>query len=116
MSLEDLARKYALQNAVQHGGRANPGAVIGKIMSDSPEYRSDPKLVAQTAGKVAAAVNGLSPEEQRKELESLAPELLEKKKQERNTELADIPNVSGEVVMRFAPGPYPSGDVERRIC
>jgi len=35
--LEETARKYALQNAVLHGGKASPGAVMGKIMAEMPE-------------------------------------------------------------------------------
>ena len=38
--LEELARKYALHNAVLHEGKADPGAVIGKVIAAEPELKS----------------------------------------------------------------------------
>jgi glutamyl-tRNA synthetase len=37
MAISDLILKYALQNAVKYEGRANPGAIIGKILAEQPE-------------------------------------------------------------------------------
>jgi len=106
MSVEEAARKYALQNAVLHGGKANQGAVIGKLMAEMPELRSNPKEVMPGVKAVVESVNSLSPEQQRIELETLAPELLEKKKREKRTGLDDLEGVNENgVVMRFAPGP-----------
>ena len=33
LMLEELARKYALQNALLHDGKADSGAVIGKVIA-----------------------------------------------------------------------------------
>jgi len=52
MELEELARKYALKNAVDYEGECNPGAVIGKIMA---EEDFEPGNVQQVAGKVYVA-------------------------------------------------------------
>ncbi|HQA20775.1 MAG TPA: hypothetical protein PLD09_02745 [Methanomassiliicoccaceae archaeon] len=38
--LKDVVRKYALQNAALYGGKANPKAVMGKVMAERPELRS----------------------------------------------------------------------------
>ena len=107
MSLDSLIRKYALQNAVFYKGRANPGAVVGKVMAEDPSLRGKAKKINELAKKIVAEVNELTLKEQREELERIAPELLVKEKAERRTELPPLPNVKGEVVMRLAP--YPSG-------
>ncbi len=104
--LEETARKYALQNALLHGGKASPGAVMGKIMAEMPEMRSRSAEVMEVVKSAVSAVNSMSTDEQRKELEVMAPELLEKKKAERREGLPPLEDVGGNgVVMRFAPNP-----------
>ncbi|MCK4443332.1 MAG: glutamate--tRNA ligase, partial [Thermoplasmata archaeon] len=107
MSLDSLIRKYALQNAVFFDGKANVKAVVGKVLAEDTSLRTKAKEVSDLAEKIVEEINELSPEEQMSELEVIAPELLEKEKAERRTELPELPNVKGEVVMRLAP--YPSG-------
>ena len=46
MDLDDEIRKYALKNAYQHNGKAEAGAVIGKILAEYPELRKDTKDAA----------------------------------------------------------------------
>ena len=72
--------KYALHNAVKYGGKANPGAVIGKLLSEHPGLKDKMKDVAKEVNEVLKEVNKMKPEEQLKKLEEIAPELLEKKK------------------------------------
>ncbi len=105
--LRDLARKYALQNAVLYGGQAQVKAVTGKVLAHDPELRTKPKDVARIVAEVVAEVNALSPGDQFRELEVSAPELLEAHREERPSELPDLPRVKDTVVMRLAP--YPSG-------
>lgn len=105
--LEDLVRKFALQNAVHYGGKAQVKAVVGKVLAEEPHLRSRAKEVSKVAEGVVKEVNHLDPEEQRRLLGDLAPELLERRREPRPTELPDLPDVVGEVVMRLAP--YPSG-------
>lgn len=102
--LEKLIKKQALINATKHGGQAQPGAVIGMIMSTHPEYRKQAKDVSRLAGKIVGQVNGMSPEAQNEELEALGG-FLEEKKVEKVKGLGDLPDVDGEVVLRFAPNP-----------
>jgi glutamyl-tRNA synthetase len=103
--LERLVLKYALQNAISYSGKANASAVIGKVFAEKTELKSRAKEIAQIARRVVEEVNRLSPDEQRKKLENIAPELLSKEKKEKEFKLPELNNVRGEVVMRFAPNP-----------
>lgn len=103
----DLARTYALHNAVMHGGKASPKAVLGRLLSEDVSLRSRAREIAPAVDEIVAEVNRLSILEQREELERKAPHLLERRKEAKEHELPDLPNVRGPVVMRFAP--YPSG-------
>jgi glutamyl-tRNA synthetase len=102
--LEELIRKYALQNAILHDGKADEKSVLGKVISAKPELKSEIKEIMKEIKNVVAEINGLSIDEQKKLLEKEAPELLERKVTKK-TELPDLPNIGNEVVMRFAPGP-----------
>ncbi len=107
MPLES-ARKYALQNAVLHGGKAEAKAVLGKLLAEDPSLRSRAEEVAAVVARVVVAVNGLDPEVQKAELAAVAPELLEKPKPLAPKELPPLPDaIDGRVVARLAP--YPSG-------
>ncbi|MBI4417027.1 MAG: glutamate--tRNA ligase [Euryarchaeota archaeon] len=105
--VRELARKYALQNAVQHDGKANAKAVIGRMLAEDATLRARAKELSPTVEEVVADVNRLSLGAQREELERIAPELLARKPETKPHELPELPNVRGTVVMRFAP--YPSG-------
>jgi glutamyl-tRNA synthetase len=105
VDLEETVRKYALQNAVQFNGKATMGSVLGKVMAENPDLRQKAKDVSAVAKDVIAAVNRLTPEQQRSALQESAPELLEKKESVRETGLPDLKNVKGEVRMRMAPNP-----------
>ncbi|MCD6590366.1 MAG: glutamate--tRNA ligase [Candidatus Aenigmarchaeota archaeon] len=105
MKLRNIILKYALQNALFHGGKANTGAVMGKVISENRDLKSNVKEVKSLVEQIVRQVNLMPIEEQRKELEKFAPELLEKKKKEQKG-LPDLPNAEeGEVTTRFAPSP-----------
>ena len=101
MELEEIARKYALRNAVDHGGECNPGAVIGKIFAEE-EFENKGE-VTQSAQKVCQEVNELSLEEQEKELENYKFDIPEKEEHDPIPDL-DVDEYE-EVVVRFAPNP-----------
>ncbi len=103
--LREIILKYALQNAILHNGKANYKAVMGKIMAENPALRSRAKELIGEVKKIVEGINSLSLEQQRRKLEEIAPELLEKKKKEERKELEDLPEVRGEVRMRLAPSP-----------
>ncbi|MEK6837284.1 MAG: glutamate--tRNA ligase family protein, partial [Nanoarchaeota archaeon] len=103
--IEKTVRKYALQNAAQFGGNANPGAVIGKILAENPTLKGHIKEIAAAVSAVIKSVNRLGVEGQVEELGKLAPELLEKKKAGKR-DLRELKNtVMGGVVTRIPPEP-----------
>ncbi len=105
MDTETVIRKYALQNAVQYSGKATVGAVIGKVMAENPDLRKKAKETSALAKKIIDEINLMAPEEQHKELEALAPELLVKESKQREMGLPDLQGVTGPVRMRLAPNP-----------
>ncbi len=105
MSLAESIRKYALQNAVKFNGKANPGAVIGKILGEDPSLKAKMKDVSKQVNMTINEVNKLGADKAKEELLQLAPELLEEKKHVKKEGLKELPNVKDNVVMRFAPSP-----------
>ena len=104
--MEKTIRKYALQNAVLYGGKANPKAVSGKVLAEVPELRPRAKEILPIIDEIVQKVNQLPPEEQARILESIDATLLKKESKERIHVLPDLPGAEqGKVVMRFAPGP-----------
>ena len=105
----DSARKFALHNAVVHGGKADAKAVLGRLLAEDASLRPRAREAAAAVERVVDDVNQLSPDEQRAELAGIAPELLEKAPSEAGPkELPPLPAaVDGKVVLRLAP--YPSG-------
>lgn len=103
--LKMVILKYCLQNAVLHGGTANAGAVMGKVMAEMPEFRNSVGMVKHEIEKAVRSVNYISPEEQRRRLGKLEPKAKkpEKRAKEGLPELDGA--VAGRVVTRFAPCP-----------
>lgn len=105
-SIKNTARKFALQNAVNFDGSAQLKAVMGKVISSFRKQGVHPKEIIPLVKDVVADVNKLSVDDQRAELEEIAPELLEKKKQKRDYSLPDLPGAKpGKVITRFPPEP-----------
>ncbi|MGB8781296.1 MAG: glutamate--tRNA ligase [Candidatus Bathyarchaeia archaeon] len=102
----ELVRKFALLNAVKHGGKAQTGAVVGKILGERPEYRDKVKEVSALIDEIVEEVNGLSPDEQKRIVDTEWPEAFVKEKAEEKR-LPPLPNVSNypQVVTRYAPNP-----------
>lgn len=108
--MEKLIHKYALQNAVKFGGKANPGKIIGKIMGEKPELRSQIKELQPKIMKIVNEVNAMSEDEQHSKLQEIAPELLEKKEVKERDIFAFLKiNDGDKVITAFPPGPekYP---------
>ena len=104
--IEDIIRKLALQNAVFFKGKANPKAIVGKILGQYPEYRAKVTEITETINGIVEDVNAMGFDAQKAELEKADPSMLKKEKKERVYELPDLEDVEqGKTVMRIAPGP-----------
>ncbi|MDP8011777.1 MAG: glutamate--tRNA ligase [Thermoplasmata archaeon] len=103
--MENEIRKYALQNAVEHGGKADEKSVLGKILASNPSLKNSIKDLIPIIKKIVEEVNNMDQERQKSELIEIFPEALEKKKVVEKKALPDLPDVKGEVVMRLAPSP-----------
>ena len=110
-SLKQTVTKYALQNAVKYNGKANPGAVIGRVLGENPELKEKAQELSREVAKIISEINKLGLEKQEKKLQEIAPELLEKKeKPEEKNIFAFLDIRDGEdVVTAFPPEPskYP---------
>ncbi len=103
---ESLIRKYALQNAVFYKGKADPRAVMGKIMAGNHELRKRAKEVIPLTNRIVEEVNALTPGAQRSALAAIDESMLERERKDVILDLPDLDNVADSgVVMRFAPGP-----------
>ncbi|MDA4135612.1 MAG: glutamate--tRNA ligase [Thaumarchaeota archaeon] len=99
--------KYALQNAVKHEGKAEVGAVVSKVLGETPALRSMAKEVARAAAEVVKAVNALSPQAQEQELKATYPEAMQApEKKEGRVGLPPLEGaVTGNFVVRLPPEP-----------
>ena len=106
VDVRELALKWALKNAVEHGGKAELGPVIAKIVAESPEVKQRIKELRVSIQEIVEQVNSMRLEEQVKRLEEIAPELLRKETKKEEKKLPPLPNaVKGRVVTRLPPEP-----------
>jgi glutamyl-tRNA synthetase len=105
--LKELIRKGALQNAVKHGGKAQAGPIIGKILGEKAELRGKAKELTTLVNRILSEVNDLSIEDQKLIVEKNWPETFKKEKVEEEKKLPPLPNASkyAQVVTRFSPNP-----------
>jgi len=103
--MSDRILVIALQNALEHGGKARAGAVMGKAMSLMPELKDDPEAASELVRGAVAMVNSMTSEQQDAELDKLGGPISTgtRKKSEGLPELKD--RTENGVRMRFAPGP-----------
>lgn len=101
--IKDLAEKFALQNAAQHGGKASSSAILGSVLGSFPEARKDVPATMKIIEKVISEINSMTVLEQQKKIDSLNIDTTPQKKEKEA--LKDLPNVGKRLVMRFAPNP-----------
>jgi glutamyl-tRNA synthetase len=110
-NIEDLkitATKFALQNAVQHDGKARLETIIGRIIAEHPQIKPQIKTIIPIINKVLQEVNSWDPEKQKKILMEKWPNLYKKKKiREEKKTLPPLENVENWSIIktRFAPNP-----------
>lgn len=105
--MKSSMRAYALENAVKFKGKANPNAILGKILGQFPEARATTKEVLKEITKICEEISALSLEKQQEQLAKVSS-LLQQKPKERRTGLPPLENVGKlgkQVVLRFEPSP-----------
>ncbi|MFH1211575.1 MAG: glutamate--tRNA ligase [Candidatus Woesearchaeota archaeon] len=105
-----LIRKYALQNAVKFGGKANSKSILGMIIKEFPDSKGDIQKLMKEIDSVVEKVNSLGKERQLKELSETAPEMLEKKEKEERNIFSSLRIPEGtKIKTAYPPGPekYP---------
>ncbi len=107
MKLEEIAKFFALKNAHEHNGKANPGSVIGSVISEIPEIKKDMNSNLPIIKDIVKEVNSMSKKKIKEDYNKIVksfPELVEDEDDNSKKELKDLENVSEKgVVMRFAP-------------
>ncbi len=104
--LHELIRKLALLNASTHDGKAQTGAILGKILGERADLRTQVKELSAVISEVLGEVNAMPLEEQKRVVAEKWPETLTKAKAEEK-KLPPLPNVSKykQVCTRFSPNP-----------
>lgn len=104
--LRGLIRKIALINAVQHDGKAQAVALVGKILGEKQDLRTQVKELSALINEVVNDVNSLSFDSQKQIVEENWPETFKKEKVEEKR-LPALPNADKypQVVTRFSPNP-----------
>src|SRR3989338_2065331 len=107
--MKELILKYALQNAVKFKGKANIGAVIGKVLAENPQLKEKMKDISKEAKQIVDEVNSMPFEKQEKELEKYSDGLKEPVKEKKDIFSVFEIKEGEKIVTAFPPEPskYP---------
>ncbi len=98
--------KAALLNATKHDGRAEAGAVIGRVLAEVPGLRSEAGRVARETAAVLKRINALTLQEQEMMLNEKYPGAEVPAQKEGRVGLPPLPNaVKGKTAFRLPPEP-----------
>ncbi len=114
--IKSLLRKFALLNAISHGGKPDKGAVIGRILAERADLRNQSKKISLFAAEVVGEISLIPLNQQKETLEKESPDFLaqeldrrreiSRRDAERGTTLPPLPGaIQGKVVTRFPPEP-----------
>lgn len=99
-SLEEIIAKFVLKNAYDYG-KANPGAVAGKVIAEHPDCKKDMKATMSKINAEIARVSKLKKADIEKEMSAF--EYVEKKEEKRSIAIEGAEE--GKVVVRYPPEP-----------
>ena len=100
------AEEGALLNATRHGGKAEVGAVLGRILGEFPSLRGDSPAVAKEVANLVKSINAMSPEEQETLLRERYPEAGSTEQKQGRVGLPPLRNaVKGKTGFRLPPEP-----------
>jgi glutamyl-tRNA synthetase len=105
--IREAVLKYAVYNASQFNGKAQPGSVIGRIFAEFPEAKTNARDVTLLVNEIVNEVNSWSHERQLETVKQW-PELFEQKREAlEKKHLPPLQNVDAfpMVKVRFAPNP-----------
>jgi len=108
---EDIqtVRKYALQNAIEYGGKGKAGSVLGRVLAERSDLRPHAKKLMNLIDFEVEQANSLANQEGlevvRTELEGIDPEALKREKHKKKEGLRELTGDTSKVVLRFAPNP-----------
>lgn len=108
MDLEDLIWRHALLNASRYRGKANYRAVLGKVLAERKDLRSDVRSLIPLVQRICEDVNRLSTEKKERLMDDLGVVQEDAKRTEKGLPpLFDSHGNqwAGSVTLRFAPGP-----------
>jgi len=100
--MDKVILKYVLQNSIKYG-KANAGAIVGKILMEKPELKKNVKEVMKEINKIIKETEKWNDNKKTEEVLKLDSKIFEKKK-EKKKELPELENTKN-LVMRFAPNP-----------
>lgn len=106
--MRQIIYKYALKNALDYG-KAEPKAVLGKVLQEKPELKRSIREVLPILNQVVNEVNAFSQEKIKEEIKKFNFTARKKEKKD----LPDLPAL-GKVALRFAPNP--SGPLHLGHC
>ena len=103
----ELIRKAAVINALKHDGKAELQAVLGNLLGDAPELRSQAKDLIPLVRDAINEVNSMSIEKLHEMALQNWPTELSREKKEEERELPPLPNVEkySTIITRLAPNP-----------
>ncbi|MBI2573645.1 glutamate--tRNA ligase [Candidatus Woesearchaeota archaeon] len=105
--MKDLILPHALHNAIQFQGKGNSKVVLGAVLKEHPQLKSDVPSLMKEIDAVFKDLSTLSIEQMQQKLNQLRPDLTKPTTCEiPQGPLKALPNAcKGEVVVRIAPSP-----------